>query len=67
MLEELAAAGYWGLLVDRQYGGHGTPLGSFMPFLTQMATVDPTTGASLMDRMCLLGLSEYGEGWLPEH
>lgn len=26
-------------------------------------SVDPTTGASLLDRMCLLGLSEYGEGW----
>src|SRR6476469_58786 len=42
VLNDLAKAGYWGLLVDRQYGGHGAPLRSFMPFLTQMALLDPT-------------------------
>src|SRR5690349_20731460 len=25
VLDDLARAGYWGLLVDRQYGGQGTP------------------------------------------
>src|SRR5262245_356534 len=42
VLSELSAVGYWGLLVDRHYGGYGAPLRSFMPFLTQMALVDPT-------------------------
>ncbi|MDX1948321.1 MAG: acyl-CoA dehydrogenase family protein [Pirellulaceae bacterium] len=42
VLADLAKAGYWGLLVDRQYGGYGAPLRSFMPFLTQMALVEPT-------------------------
>src|SRR5688572_5653074 len=42
VLNDLAAAGYWGLLVDRQYGGYGAPLRSFMPFLTQMSLIDPT-------------------------
>ncbi|HZN33837.1 MAG TPA: acyl-CoA dehydrogenase family protein, partial [Pirellulaceae bacterium] len=42
VLADLAGAGYWGLLVDREYGGSGAPLRSFMPFLTQMALIDPT-------------------------
>ena len=42
VLSDLAGAGYWGLFVDRQYGGYGAPLRSFMPFLTQMALVEPT-------------------------
>ncbi|HVU89705.1 MAG TPA: acyl-CoA dehydrogenase family protein [Pirellulales bacterium] len=39
---ELGAAGYWGMLVEREYGGHQTPMSIFMPFLTKMATVFPT-------------------------
>src|SRR5690606_38329385 len=42
VLEDLAADGYWGLLVDREYGGSGAPFHNFAPFLTQMAMVDPT-------------------------
>ena len=40
--KDLAAAGYWGLLVDPQYGGQGAPFSAFAPFLTRMATVDAT-------------------------
>ena len=42
VLQELAAAGYWGLLVDREYGGKGVPFRCFAPFLTRMALIDPT-------------------------
>ena len=42
VLQELAAAGYWGLLVDKKYGGSGAPFQSFAAFLTRMALVDPT-------------------------
>ncbi|QDU95524.1 acyl-CoA dehydrogenase family protein [Lignipirellula cremea] len=42
VLDDLGGAGYWGLLVDREYGGKGTPFRSFAPFLTRMAMVDPT-------------------------
>ncbi len=42
VLRELADAGYWGMLVDREYGGSGAPFGSFAPFLARMATADPT-------------------------
>src|SRR5207302_1276187 len=42
ILSDLAGAGYWGLLVDREYGGVGAPFAAFAPFLTRMATIDPT-------------------------
>jgi len=41
-LEELSGAGYWGLLVDKEYGGSGVPFSSFAPFLSRMAMADPT-------------------------
>jgi alkylation response protein AidB-like acyl-CoA dehydrogenase len=42
VLSDLAGVGYWGLLVDKEYGGSGTPFAVFAPFLTRMATADPT-------------------------
>lgn len=42
LLSELGEAGYWGLLVDEEFGGSGAPFRSFAPFLTQMAMIDPT-------------------------
>ncbi|MCH7687111.1 MAG: acyl-CoA/acyl-ACP dehydrogenase [Planctomycetes bacterium] len=41
-LQELADAGYWGLLVDREYGGSEVSFTAFAKFLTKMATIDPT-------------------------
>src|SRR5262249_3325607 len=34
LLADLGQVGYWGLLVDRQYGGTGAPFATFAPFLT---------------------------------
>ena len=42
VLNELGGVGYWGLLVDKEYGGSGAPFSAFAPFLTQMAMIDPT-------------------------
>jgi len=53
VLVDLATAGYWGLLVDRQYGGYGTPLRSFMPFLTQMSLIDPTIAGMASVHGCI--------------
>lgn len=39
---DLGGAGYWGVLVDKEYGGQGAPFRVFSRFLTEMATVDPT-------------------------
>jgi alkylation response protein AidB-like acyl-CoA dehydrogenase len=41
LLEELGAAGYWGMLIDRRYGGQGAPFARFTRFLTRMAVLDP--------------------------
>ncbi|MEZ6117912.1 MAG: acyl-CoA dehydrogenase family protein [Pirellulaceae bacterium] len=42
VLRDLGEVGYWGLLVDKEYGGSGTPFRNFAPFLTRMAMSDPT-------------------------
>jgi alkylation response protein AidB-like acyl-CoA dehydrogenase len=40
LIEELAAAGYWGMLIDPRYGGLGAPFQRFTRFLTRMAVFD---------------------------
>ena len=42
VLDDLGAAGYWGLLIDPQYGGGGASFAAFARFLTQMSTIEPT-------------------------
>jgi alkylation response protein AidB-like acyl-CoA dehydrogenase len=53
VLAELGEAGYWGLLVDPQYGGAGAPFASFAPFLTRMATIDPTVAGLASVHGCI--------------
>jgi alkylation response protein AidB-like acyl-CoA dehydrogenase len=52
-LEALAAAGYWGLLVDREYSGQEVPFQAFARFLTQMATVDATVAGLASVHGCI--------------
>ena len=42
VFKSLAGAGYWGLLVESQYGGSGSSFSAFAQFLTTMATHEPT-------------------------
>jgi alkylation response protein AidB-like acyl-CoA dehydrogenase len=53
VLGELGAAGYWGLLVDREHGGSGAPFANFAPFLTRMATLDPTVAGLASVHGCI--------------
>ena len=53
VLNDLAAAGYWGLLVDRDDGGSGAPFSAFAPFLTQMAMIDPTVAGLASVHGCI--------------
>jgi alkylation response protein AidB-like acyl-CoA dehydrogenase len=39
--EELAGAGYWGMLIEQRYGGQGAPFARFTRFLTRMSMIDP--------------------------
>lgn len=74
VLRDLAAAGYWGLLVDRQYGGSGTPFAAFAPFLTRMAIADPTVAGLASVHGCIgavdpvrtFGTPEQKERYLPK-
>jgi alkylation response protein AidB-like acyl-CoA dehydrogenase len=52
-LEALSSTGYWGLLVDHEYGGQGAPFQAFAKFLTQMATVDATVGGLASVHGCI--------------
>ncbi len=52
-LGELGAVGYWGLLVDAEFGGSGAPFSSFAPFLTRMATVDATVAGLASVHGCI--------------
>jgi alkylation response protein AidB-like acyl-CoA dehydrogenase len=52
-LADLGTAGYWGLLVDKEYGGSGAPFSSFAPFLTRMALVDPTVAGLASVHGCI--------------
>ncbi len=70
---DLGAAGYWGLLVDKQYGGVGAPFSSFAPFLTRMALVDPTVAGLASVHGCIgavdpvrtFGTAEQKQRFLP--
>ena len=42
VFKSLAEVGYWGLLVDLQYGGSGSSFSAFAQFLTTMAIHEPT-------------------------
>jgi alkylation response protein AidB-like acyl-CoA dehydrogenase len=53
VLSELGAAGYWGLLVDKEHGGCGAPFSSFAPFLTRMALADPTVAGLASVHGCI--------------
>ena len=53
VFKDLAEVGYWGLLVDREYGGQGTPFAAFAPFLTRMATVDATVAGLASVHGCI--------------
>jgi len=52
-MDELGGAGYWGLLVDKEYGGSGAPFSSFAPFLTRMAMIDPTVAGLASVHGCI--------------
>ena len=74
VLNELGDAGYWGLLVDKQYGGSGSPFAAFASFLTQMAIIDPTVAGLASVHGCIgavdpvrtFGNTEQKERFLPD-
>jgi alkylation response protein AidB-like acyl-CoA dehydrogenase len=53
VFRDLASAGYWGMLVERAYGGQGAPFSAFAPFLTRMATIEPTVAGLASVHGCI--------------
>jgi len=52
-IDELAGAGYWGLLIDPKYGGSGAPFARFAPFLVKMAQFDSMTSGMASVHGCI--------------
>jgi alkylation response protein AidB-like acyl-CoA dehydrogenase len=73
VLNDLAAAGYWGLLVAPEYGGQGAPFAAFARFLTRMATIEPTVAGlasvhgciGAVDPLRTFGTPEQKQRYLP--
>lgn len=53
ILEDLGAAGYWGTLVDKDYGGSGLAFQHFAKFLTRVATLEPTVAGLASVHGCI--------------
>jgi alkylation response protein AidB-like acyl-CoA dehydrogenase len=47
VLADLGAQGYWGMLVDKKYGGQGASITDFMNLVTRMAAEGEATTAGL--------------------
>ncbi len=74
VMRELGQVGYWGLLVDREYGGSGTSFRAFANFLTRMAIQDPTIAGLASVHGCIgavdpvrtFGSAEQKQRFLPD-
>lgn len=53
VVDQLAAAGYWGMLVDAKYGGRGAPFRNFSRMLTQVATAEATVAGTASVHGCI--------------
>lgn len=53
LMNELKKTGYWGMLIDKEYGGQGVSTREFMTFLTKVATVEPTIGGLASVHGCI--------------
>jgi alkylation response protein AidB-like acyl-CoA dehydrogenase len=74
VLDELGEVGYWGLLVDKKYGGSESPFTSFAAFITKMAMVDATVAGLASVHGCIgavdpvrtFGSPEQKQRFLPD-
>ncbi len=53
LLSDLGTSGYWGLLVDKEYGGTAAPFLGFAKFLTRVATIEPTVAGTASVHGCI--------------
>lgn len=53
VLAGLGKAGYWGLLVDPEFGGSGASMRQFSRMITEMSTIDPTVAGLASVHGCI--------------
>jgi alkylation response protein AidB-like acyl-CoA dehydrogenase len=53
VLKDLAAGGYWGMLIEKEYGGQHASVQQFMHFLTRVASIDPTAAGLASVHGCI--------------
>ncbi len=53
VLQDLAKAGYWGLLINKEYGGSGVTVRQYMSFLTKVASIEPTAAGLSSVHSCI--------------
>ncbi len=53
VLTDLGDAGYWGLLVGRDYGGSGASMRQFAKMITRMAMIEPTVAGLASVHGCI--------------
>lgn len=53
LIDALKKDGYWGLLIDKEYGGQGVSTREFMTFLTKIATIEPTVAGLASVHGCI--------------
>ena len=53
VIADLGAVGYWGMFIDKKYGGQGATVRQFMNFLSRVAMVDPTTAGLASVHGCI--------------
>ncbi len=53
VFNELAQAGYWGMLIEDKYGGQGATVRQFMTFLGQVASIEPTAAGLASVHGCI--------------
>ncbi|TWU47422.1 Acyl-CoA dehydrogenase [Rubripirellula tenax] len=53
VLDQLGDAGYWGLLVDSEFGGSGASMSEFARMITEMAAIDPTVAGLASVHGCI--------------
>lgn len=74
VFNDLGECGYWGMLVDKKFGGQEAPFRVFAKFITQMATVDPTVAGLASVHGCIgavdpirsFGNDEQKQKYLPD-
>lgn len=74
VLQELGTVGYWGLLVDKKYGGAGSSMRQFARMITRLSTIEPTIAGLASVHGCIgavdpvrgFGTAEQKERILPK-